>query len=421
MIKTLFVLSQTYLHYASSEAFFRIKKHSKIVLFLSENETLDERITKYIDEVVHVRGNCSLTLRPELDFSAIANRVKAEIELLGSAGNISIYCQQEDNLMVAARLREAFGIAGDLPEQVEIFRDKLAMKLTVGNCIPDSIPKHQKFDQQSYSENCEEYYQLLVKALGARMVIKPVSGAGSVNVAVIDNYSHFASFGELLARTDFSFEYEVDEFISGNMYQCDSVVVDGGVIFSSVLELGCTNFEFVQGQPLSFMPSIPGTLREVLNSFNCKVIKALGLQNGITHHEFFYDAQTETITFLEIAMRVPGTVVVPLHADNSGINLMDCSLYLATDKRWLNTLQASSKNDRFAALLPVGPGEVMCLHQPELESDYGIDWFISEGTAINATATVQDQAGVLRVYNTNPKALRRDFNRLRSFTATTCR
>ncbi len=421
MIKTMFILSQTYLHYASEEAFNRIKKQTRLVLFLPDGEKTDSRISDYIDEVVHVSGNCSLTLRPELDADSIARRIETEIELLGSADCLSIYCQQEDNLMTAARLRQAFGIAGDRPDQVELFRDKLTMKTTVGDKVPGSIPRHRKFDRQWFCDDCHGYYQVLRESLGSRMVIKPVSGAGSVNVAIIDDYSDFADFGKLLETTHYGFEYEVDEFISGTMYQCDSVIVDGGVKFSSVLELGCTNFEFVQGQPLSFMPSIPLHLNSLLNEFNRQVVEALGLQNGVTHHEFFYDHDSGKITFLEIAMRVPGTIVVPLHADNSGINLIDCSLYLAADKRWLNTVQTTIKNDRFAALLPVGRGEVTRLHQPELESDFGIDWFISEGSSVDITATVQDQAGVLRVYNTDPQALRRDFKRLQHFTATTCR
>ncbi|MBN3561106.1 ATP-grasp domain-containing protein [Aliamphritea spongicola] len=374
-----------------------------------------------MDEIIHVGGDCLSTLRPALEFGAIAERIEAEIGLLGSAEGISIYCQQEDNLMVAARLRQAYGIAGDRPEQVELFRDKLAMKNRVGQSIIGSIPRHRRFDMQRYRDNCHGYFQILSEYLGPRMVIKPVSGAGSVNVAIIESYSDFEAFGALLDETHYGFEYEVDEFISGTMYQCDSVIVDGGVKFSSVLELGCTNFEFVQGQPLSFMPSIPAELSDLLKDFNRQVLAALGLENGITHHEFFYDHESGKITFLEIAMRVPGTIVVPLHADNCGINLMDCSLYLAANKRWLNTLQTTVKNDRFAALLPVGHGEVTRLHQPDLESDFGIDWFVSEGTSVDLTDTVQDQAGVLRVYNTDPRALRRDFKRLQHFTATTCR
>ena len=172
-------------------------------------------------------------------------------------------------------------------------------------------------------------------------MIKPTSGAGSVNVAIIDCYADFLAFADLLAGQSYEFQYEVDSFISGVMYQCDSLVVNGEVKFASVLQLGCSNYEFVQGQPLTVTPAIDADLRAQIEGFNQQVINALGLTDGVTHHELFVDPDTGSITFLEIAMRIPGAMIVPFHNANSGVNLMDASLYLARISRSSRTYRCT--------------------------------------------------------------------------------
>ena len=167
MIKTLFILSDTYLNYVTPAVFTEIGKYTKLVLVVHHQEAVDDQIASFMHEIHRVDGDCSATLRPELDYQQTAALIREEIYRLGSAEKISLFCQQEDNLMLAARLREAFAIPGDLPELVTRFRDKLVMKQMVNEHLPGSVPQHRIFDQQWFSKDSAGYYEHLSVLLGS--------------------------------------------------------------------------------------------------------------------------------------------------------------------------------------------------------------------------------------------------------------
>lgn len=68
-------------------------------------------------------------------------------------------------------------------------------------------------------------------------------------------------------------------------------------------------------------------LEEKIKEFNRSVIQALGLQNGITHHEFFVDANQQ-ITFCEIGARNGGGGIVQAIEQAQTVNLFHANLCL---------------------------------------------------------------------------------------------
>ncbi|MCW4446276.1 hypothetical protein BCT01_24200 [Vibrio tasmaniensis] len=414
MIKNLVLISQTYIGLGSDIILGMLSSRVKITLFISESEDVDERVLPYLDKIHKVSSSLDSSLRPVLSHENIIEILLDEISDINPSNSFSIFCQQEDNVLTAAYVREALNIKGDLPSDMLKFRDKLLMKEIVGKLMSNSIPKHTCLDVGRAKSSEKEYYENLTKTLGEILVIKPTSGAGSVNVKIVNNLYDFQNFIEMIEDNKYNFSYEVDEFIEGKMYQCDSIVVDGKVYFSGILELGCSNFDFVLGKPLSVFPVLDKKLCERLSIFNQSVIDALGFRNGSTHLEVFVSNDNGKITFLEIAARVPGGIGVPYHKKNSNVNMVDATLLLSCGLDIKQYIKPKFSNNVVSALLPVQNGKVLELLEPRLQSQYELQWHISVGDIVESNSLV-DTAGVLTFFNDDLVQLRADFESLQAY------
>ncbi|WP_321158317.1 hypothetical protein, partial [Providencia stuartii] len=144
MKKTVILLSQSYLQFASETVLTSLSQQIRLVLVITHNEEIIPFLSTKLAKVYHVNGNTTESLRPELNFDQVAEIVKQEIALAGSSKYISIFCQQEDNVLTAAKLRLAFDIDGEQTDIILKFRDKLIMKQCVSVVLPDAIPKYRK-------------------------------------------------------------------------------------------------------------------------------------------------------------------------------------------------------------------------------------------------------------------------------------
>ncbi|WP_147200802.1 acetyl-CoA carboxylase biotin carboxylase subunit family protein [Pantoea sp. CCBC3-3-1] len=419
MKKIVILLSQSYLHFASESVLNYLHNNTRMVLIIHKSEDVHPLLKGKIDKVYSVDGQLTESLRPELNFSQVEKIINEEIQIAGSSQEISIFCQQEDNVLTAAKLRDMLNIPGDNQETVIKFRDKIAMKKCVAETLPHAIPKYEKLDLNSLNDDPVSYYEMLEKKLGSKMLVKPTSGAGSFNVMIINTPDDLKKCQNMILNDEHTFAYEIDEYISGTMYQCDSFIRDGKVLFSGILELGCTNFDFVQGKPLSVFPVTEQRLYDKLFDYNQTVINALGFSSGSTHHELFINDRTQEIIFLEIAARVPGGLGVPFHTANSDINLIDATLLLAADSQEVDNIHPDIRNNMVSALLPVGHGKVISLNEPEISSHYHIDWYIKVGEEVNSRSLI-DTAGILIFKNEDSNILRRDFEKLQFWTPVTC-
>jgi biotin carboxylase len=415
-------VSQTYLGYASSQTLQRAADQARLSIVLDGDEALGPGLAPYISRVHRLNGKTLRTLRPCFDVDELTEVVGREIETAGGDPTaVALYCQSEDNVLPTAQVRRRTGIPGEEPEVVRLFRDKLAMKRVLARHLPWALPRYRTFSLDRACDDPAGYYEELVGTLGTEvLIVKPTDGAGSLNVAVVSGPADLARAAASIRTDTWEFEYEVDEFIHGTMHQCDSFVRDGKVVFSGILELGCSNFDFVKGKPLSVYPVTDEDTYRRLFDFNQKVITALGLRDGATHHEVFVARDGDrrpTLKFLEIAARVPGGLGVPYHVRNSGINLIDANILVALGHR--NEIPFENRNNVVSALLPVGHGRIVSLNEPDVTSDYSIDWRVRVGDVVGRRSLV-DNAGVLMLTNDDPVTLRRDFESLQSYVPVTC-
>lgn len=414
MTSTIIFLTPVYLQYASDEALGTIARRARLVLLAYRGAPVDPRLIPYFARIVPQDAALNLSVRPVLHEDAVVEVVREEIERAGSADAVRIFAQEEGNVLLAARVRARFGIPGDQPAMVERFRDKLKMKAAIA-AAGLRIPRHEPLDPERIgAETSAAYYAELRGRLGLPLVVKPINAGASINVFIARDGAAFEAACHTIRTSPYTFDYEVDEFIDGPMYQCDSFVHDGRIVYCGALELGCTNFDFVQGRPLSVYPALEPKLRARLERFNQTVIEVLGFRDGSTHHEIFHDTRRDELVFLEIAARVAGGLGVPYHQLNSNINMIDANLYLSADPALLERIEVRKRDNVVSALLPVGHGTVVKLNEPQLESRYEVRWAVKPGQVVDSKS-LNDNAGILMIYNDDPVVLRRDFERLEHY------
>ncbi|MCF2907560.1 ATP-grasp domain-containing protein [Pseudoalteromonas sp. DL2-H2.2] len=334
-------------------------------------------------------------------------------ELMAQKEGESFYIvtMAEDLLLVAAKLREAFNLTGMNFEQTYRFRNKGEMKKILQKANI-RVPYFGKLDL-SKSEH-KAYFEEIVAEVGLPFIIKPTMMACSNGVSKIESFDAFA---EYLDDAQPNIEYGYEEFISGKLYHCDSIVSNGEVIFSSACEYTNENMHFQKGKSVISMP-LPDDLaisQEIL-AFNKAVLNELGMEQGVNHLEVF--KKGDELVFLEVACRAPGAVVVPMYERQFGFNFLNTNLEM--ELGLVPELSKSAKVYCFSGIFPVQPGTAIELVEPQLQSRFDMNWNIKQGQKFDSADSLRDIAGSIQATNQCFDTLREDFRKLIDFHAVNC-
>jgi len=219
----------------------------------------------------------------------------------------------EPTVLLAARLREAYGAPGLSYDEALCFRDKDRMKQAV-SAAGLRTPRHRR--ASSGREGAEA-----AEGVGFPVCLKPVAGAGS------ENTFRAESIGELEAALDkagWDREYNVEEFIDGDEYTFDTISVDGRIVYES---LSWYRPRPLIGRSVEWISPQTVTLREIDaphlaegRELGRNVLRALNHRSGFTHMEWYRKSDGEVV-FGEIAARPPGAHTVDTMNFASDIDL----------------------------------------------------------------------------------------------------
>ncbi|GHI89655.1 ATP-grasp domain-containing protein [Streptomyces xanthophaeus] len=226
----------------------------------------------------------------------------------------------EFTLDAVARVRQALGIPGPGPEEVAVYRNKVRMKellAEAGLRVP-------------HFAGCESVEQTLEFAgtCGYPLIVKPVDGAGSIGVHLIEDEQALRA----LCGTQELDGNEIEEFISGTVHHVDGFAdADGKIVFQVVSRYlnDCLSFE--GGAPLGSVVLQRGELRERVEQFTQSCVTALGMRGMPFHLELFVTEAGELV-FLEVAGRIGGGEVPYLIHKLFGVNLFEVWLKSLTGK-----------------------------------------------------------------------------------------
>jgi hypothetical protein len=151
-----------------------------------------------------------------------------------------------------------------------------------------------------------------------QIILKPRAGMGSVGVHRVSSRDELRA----LDARGFSGEgsYEAEEYIEGDMYHVDSVVVAGRPLVGiPSLYLDSNEYFPVGGQNRTVVLD-SGRRRDVLEDFNRRVLAQLPWFSGVTHLEVFVGRDEQPV-FCEVAGRPGGGGIVPAFQHRYGVDL----------------------------------------------------------------------------------------------------
>ncbi len=227
--------------------------------------------------------------------------------LLGVARHVDIAqveCLWEPYMLLAARIRETFGLPGMTVQQTVPFRDKERMKQVL-DAAGVRTPWHLSATTVAGVWEAAE-------RIGFPLIVKPIAGAGSADTYRVDSVQELNEALPLLRHVP---QVSVEEFVDGEELTYDTVCAHGQVLFENMLwyrprPLQMRMHEWISPVSIALrdldVPDVQGGRR-----MGRQVLDALGFQAGFTHMEWYRKADGEVV-FGEIGARPPGARVVDL-------------------------------------------------------------------------------------------------------------
>ena len=212
----------------------------------------------------------------------------------------------ETQMLLAARLRQTFGVPGMTVAETLPFRDKETMKQVVERA-GIRVPRHGR------ARTAAEAWAA-VERTGDPAIVKPIAGAGSKDTHRCNDRGEFE---RAIAATRHVPEISVEEYIDGEELTFDTVCAGGDVLYHNVAwyrpkPLVLAQSAWISMQNICLREPDHGIGRPGVE-LGRRVLQALGFQTGFTHMEWFLKPDGEAV-FGEIGARVAGARLV--HAMN---------------------------------------------------------------------------------------------------------
>jgi hypothetical protein len=215
-----------------------------------------------------------------------------------------VECLWEPYMVLAARIRESFGLPGMTVDETLPFRDKELMKRTL-DAAGVRTPWHVSATTVAEVWDAAE-------RVGFPLIVKPIAGAGSADTYRVDSAGELSDVLPMLRHVP---QVSVEEFVDGEELTYDTICADGRILFDHMMwyrprPLQMRMHEWVSPVSISLrdltVPDLQGGLR-----MGAQVLQALGFRTGFTHMEWYRKADGEVV-FGEIGARPPGARVVDL-------------------------------------------------------------------------------------------------------------
>lgn len=253
---------------------------------------LDQETAKHLSAYKHVRG-----LMQDED-----NAIQEIRSWLRGKSIDRIECLWEPGMLLAARLREAFGVPGMTVEQTVPFRDKEKMKQVL-DAAGIRTPKHAR-------GRTEAEVRAAAEAIGFPIIVKPIAGAGSKDTYKLTEESELTPALEAIKHVP---EVSVEEYIDGEEFTYDTVCAGGNILFHNIAwyrpkPMYMARIPWISPQSICLRDTDIDEVRAG-REMGEKVLQALGFDTGFTHMEWFRTPEGEPV-FGEIGARPAGARLV---------------------------------------------------------------------------------------------------------------
>jgi phosphoribosylaminoimidazole carboxylase (NCAIR synthetase) len=239
-----------------------------------------------------------------LDAGQVASAVQALGDHLGPVRRLLAVLEQLQ--VPVAQVRERFGIAGIDVATARNFRDKAQMK-SVLRAAGVPCARYRLADSAAGAAGFAE-------EVGYPLVVKPPAGAGAKSTFRLDDAGDLKVWLDMAPPAPGRLAL-LEEFLTGEEGSYDSVMTDGQIVWDSISSYLPTPLEVLRNpwiQWIVLMPrDIAGPEYDGIRAIAPTALRALGLQSGLTHMEWFRRPDS-TVAISEVAVRPPGAQITSM-------------------------------------------------------------------------------------------------------------
>ena len=389
--------------------FKKIKEltNSKLVLIGSNYciEHLSSSNKCHFDDVYQVSRNFQ-----QINYDEVANIVSGYVNEYG-ASNIMLLTNEDSTQVVCAQLRELYGIIGNNVKTVLPFVNKVVSKNKLDNVV--RIPKFTQFDKNAYLESKELYLGNLVDKIGGfPMFAKPIDLVSSIETHYIADFKSLYSIAERISEQ--VYEFEIDEFIDGELFHCDAMIINNQVKFFMAGKCSFALARFFEGKPVGSIPIHDKTLFTELQIFSEKVFNKLSCPNGAYHLEAFWDKVKQELVFLEVGARTGGALISRVYQKLFNINIEEVNYLIQLG--FLNELNVAQP-EVFAGFLnfPIIKGKLIKFNKPFLNIQSEFIEFVEEGKIMKTPDCLLDIACSMIFWDKSYTKVEKTFEFLKNY------
>tara|TARA_R110000868_G_scaffold8205_3_gene42489 strand:+ start:82762 stop:84060 length:1299 start_codon:yes stop_codon:yes gene_type:complete len=369
----------------SSYNFKQLKKLSDrfvfyaIVLQEQKQQIIAAKQEHYFKQI-HVAPAASPLIPGVLQADAVKSAI---FKIVSHASKLTIICNDDVNMQLAAELRSNYRYLADRGltcRQAQLFSDKLANKHLL-RTAGVNVPAFTRFSLNQFKASWMGYYNQLVRRFGPKLILKPFNAASSRGLVICHNISDFQN---LETKSSLPLDnYEVESYVDGTLYHCDSVVNKGKIIFSVVAEYNRPMGEFLQGTAIGSLTLPDDDIVSVkIQAFAHDILRKLGMPDGASHMEIFRDPYTNKLTFLEVAARCPGGLAIASYKKQYGFDMLYADFCVQVGKAI--TQKPIRRLHAFWALFPYEKGRVSSVSLPwqQVSGSRVDEWKIKQGQVL---------------------------------------
>lgn len=386
--------------------FEQLKKYRPLkfiaILATTSKSEITLEISKHFEQIIYIDQS------EKWPYALSYTQTEAAIKNIIVDHKPTIICNDDVNMINSGKLREVFGLSGMNASQCLKYSNKITMK----NILTQkkiAVPTFESINSSRYLAKERGYYEELKAKLGLPFVLKPFNAASSRGLKIVYSLADFFSVSD----GDIVENYEVESFIDGDLYHCDTVIQNKKILFQGVAKYSRPMGEFLKGYPIATeIMSRKDYITEEIKTFTASVLESLGKLNGVGHTEIFCDKNNK-LWFLETAARAPGGFTIPAYEKAYGINLLTLDYRIQVSE--LVTMEYSDKYFVGCCLFPLFKGIVVNRKVPPIHSKHQMLWHVKIGDRIEASMSLSDTSAMMLLWNDSAEMLKKDLDMISCF------
>lgn len=322
-------------------------------------------------------------------------------------------------LQIVTNAEEAVSLCGKLQvffkiekNNYERFINKLLMKKLLRSSKDIFVPKYIIYDPDKFSNSPDKYLKSIIKKLNFPMIAKPIDSMSCKDVTKIDSKEDLINWCS--KNTSQSTTYEIDQFIEGHVFNCDSYIQNHKIVFTQVTTTSNSCYDFLCGLTKGTM-SLPHNHNDykLFNKFTAKLHKAIGIPRaGVTHLELIKTSDHK-IFFIEIAYRSPGILIPAMYKKFLNVDTIESHILLQIN----NKFKFEIKKGPYCAwaAFPTRKGFLKEIYIPQISSEFTLNWKYKPGDAMPEPLAGRDYAGCILLWNNDYFQLKKDFDYINQY------